>query len=385
VPYQIVIFGSAKGAADATQVTSALTSTISARVADMGMNPKTDLAFPAPGNWNPRMPVAGVCLGGPSPTAADETAAADLLAAGAFVIPLVPTILNYTSQIPQALRGVNAMARDAADPDFELVAARLLEELRLLRSRRLVFISYKRSESKAVAQQLFRAFDARSFDVFLDTRSVQGGKAFQDVLWDRMSDSDLIVLLDSPKALDSKWVDKEVSRANEMGIGTLQIVWPGRNRSPGTDFAEALYLDPGDIGQPLSEDSELTAAMVNRIVTTAEAVRARSFAARRARVVTEFQKHAQERGLVANLIDPDMLTLNHPRHGNVLVFPIVGQPRSRHMHGAFVRVGQTKDMVLLLYDPLGFLPDTQQRLVWLSENLPTKALPTTQARNWMQA
>jgi hypothetical protein len=146
-----------------------------------------------------------------------------------------------------------------------------------------------------------------------------------------------------------------------------------------------LYLDPGDIGQPLSEDSELTAAMVNRIVTTAEAVRARSFAARRARVVTEFQKHAQERGLVANLIDPDMLTLNHPRHGNVLVFPIVGQPRSRHMHGAFVRVGQTKDMVLLLYDPLGFLPDTQQRLVWLSENLPTKALPTTQARNWMQA
>jgi hypothetical protein len=383
--YQIVFFGAGTGGRDAEHVRSAIEATLVARVADMGLEPKTDLAFPAPGAWDPRMPVAGVYFGGPTPTQADETAAADLLRAGAFVLPVVPSIVGYTSQIPQALRIVNAMARDAADPNYEGVAARLLEELRLLRSRRLVFISYKRSESKAVAQQLFRAFDARSFDVFLDTRSVQGGKVFQDVLWDRMSDSDLVVLLDSPKALDSKWVDKEVSRTNEMGIGALQIVWPGHTRSPGTEFAEAIYLEPGDITQPVDEDSELSSAMLAKTMTSAEALRARSFAARRARVITEFQKHAHERGLDASLVESDLITLKHPKHGDVLIFPIVGQPGSRHMHGAFVRVGTKKDMVLLLYDPLGFLPDTLQRLIWLSDNLPTKSLPTTQARSWMQA
>ena len=57
---------------------------------------------------------------------------------------------------------------------MESIVQRILEELRLVREKRLVFISYRRDEAIAVAEQLYRAFDERAFDVFLDTHSVRG-------------------------------------------------------------------------------------------------------------------------------------------------------------------------------------------------------------------
>lgn len=53
---------------------------------------------------------------------------------------------SYTSSVPACLHPVNGKAVDAADPNLESVAQRLLEELRLVRERRLLFIGYKRSE-----------------------------------------------------------------------------------------------------------------------------------------------------------------------------------------------------------------------------------------------
>lgn len=86
-----------------------------------------------------------------------------------------------------------------------------------MREKRLVFIRYRRDESRAVAEQLYHAFDQRAFDVFLDTHSVRGGSEFQSVLWDRMADADPLVLIDTPRALSSRWVREELARAQADG------------------------------------------------------------------------------------------------------------------------------------------------------------------------
>ena len=73
---------------------------------------------------------------------------------------------------------------------------------------------------------------------------------FQSVLWDRMADADLLVLIDTPRALSSRWVREELARAQALGLGVLQVVWPAYARTPGTEFCEPRYLDATDFDGP---------------------------------------------------------------------------------------------------------------------------------------
>ena len=84
---------------------------------------------------------------------------------------------------------------------------------------RQTFISYRRTDSRRVAEDLFNELSQRKYTVFLDTASVESAVPFQDALWDRLADMDLLVLLDSPNALTSRWVNDELVQVNNLGLG----------------------------------------------------------------------------------------------------------------------------------------------------------------------
>ena len=67
--------------------------------------------------------------------------------------------------------------------------------MRLLRENRKLFISYRRTDSSAVANQLFDAFVRNNYDVFLDTYSINPAKNFQEELHHRMTDCDVLIQL----------------------------------------------------------------------------------------------------------------------------------------------------------------------------------------------
>jgi hypothetical protein len=138
----------------------------------------------------------------------------DLLADGVMVIPLVADIREYTSYVFEDLHRINGLQAEPEDPKLERIAAALLEGLNLLRRTRRLFVSYKRSETQSVAIQLYELFEAHGFDVFLDTHNVRPGEPFQEVLWHRLADTDVVVLLDSPGFLKSRWTQDELARAN---------------------------------------------------------------------------------------------------------------------------------------------------------------------------
>src|SRR5262249_19624278 len=140
---------------------------------------------------------------------------------------------------------------------------------------------------------------ARGFEVFLDTYSVEKGVEFQPVLWDRMADADLLVLLDTKTAFKSRWVEEEVSRASMMGLAIFQLVWPGHTRTPGTDACDVHYLDVKEFDPPGHDDAQgrLCEAPIAALISQAEDLRARSFAARRMRLVGEVQALARAHGL----------------------------------------------------------------------------------------
>src|SRR5580693_1170618 len=107
-------------------------------------------------------------------------------------------------------------------PNYEAIAARLLEALALLRETRRLFISYRRSESRKVAIQLYEALDEKTFDVFLDTISIRPGEEFQKVLAHRLADVDVIVLLHTRDFIGSRWTITELTQANAMNVAILR-------------------------------------------------------------------------------------------------------------------------------------------------------------------
>jgi len=58
-----------------------------------------------------------------------------------------------------------------------------------------VFVSYRRDESRTGAVQLHDELSARGGDVFLDTHDIIPGDLFQEMLWHRLADCDVVIML----------------------------------------------------------------------------------------------------------------------------------------------------------------------------------------------
>lgn len=90
-----------------------------------------------------------------------------------------------------------------------------------------------------------------------------------------MADTDVIVLLDSPGFLASRWTTQELAKANSTNIQVLQLIWPGNKLEANAAFSRALILESSDFQKTTGIGSRLKEATVQRIVTEAESLRAR--------------------------------------------------------------------------------------------------------------
>ena len=148
--YQAIALGGSDDGRTAT-----LFETLRRRVDDLGLSPTDDVELIADPDVahvdTNRAPTASVFFGGASRSRAIDDAATTLRSRGVFVLPIVPDVQRYNSYVPVSLSAINGLAANPADPRMESVAQRILEELRLVRDKRLVFISYRRDESRAMA------------------------------------------------------------------------------------------------------------------------------------------------------------------------------------------------------------------------------------------
>ena len=255
----------------------------------LGLEPKDDFQFVYGGDphaIDDRDWPVGVWFG-------DEAGSADpehlkvlerLQALGCPVLPLVATLEKFTACVPDPLRPINGMRWD--DPE---VPNDVLRGFRLTRNLRQAFISYRRIDSQGVADALFEHLTHRRYQTFLDTASVESMEPFQNVLWDRLADMDLLILLDTKNALSSQYVSDELVQVNQLGLGVLQLVWPGHTPSRETELSTRCQLEAGDfIDNDYGPTGRLEEQALQKIAAQAENVRIESLAARRRRVVGEF-------------------------------------------------------------------------------------------------
>ena len=398
--YQLLVLGQ-EGDSHVSECASLLVNAINLAFNQLGVNPKKFLVHSMPGTSGPgldrRMPAVAVFFGfvpSPSLSASDTKKLDCLLTDGVLIIPVVESITNFSGVVPQEIAHLNGCPLADCGADFERLASRVLEGYGLLRERRRLFISYRRVETSGVAAQLYEALDAAGFDVFLDTHGVlQPGEPFQEILWHRLADTDVAVLLDSPGFLSSRWTEEELARANTSNIQILQILWPGQTEGATAAFGTFHPLAVDDFAglDTLGPAVLLLDDCVQEVVDEVEGLRARAIGARHAFLVREFVTEARRAGLSIYTTLERTLVVSLPGGDRVLVQPAVGVPDAERyetlerLHQRDVGLGQTyAQPPVLLYDQTGIRSRWLQHLGWLNDNIAVaRSISLLDAKDWL--
>jgi hypothetical protein len=385
--YQIAIFSTSD-----EPLVEILKDTIRIRINELGIE-SDFLTFLDDSNFasfDPKAPTVGVFMALTENPVASESLQS-LIRAGIMVVPVVRSLNDVNSHVVVELHGINALQLSAEDPRLETIVGVLFEGLNLLRKRRRVFISYRRSETQSVAIQLYETLDRRGFDAFLDTVSIRPGEPFQEVLWQRLADTDVIVLLDSPGFMQSRWTTEELARANSTNIQILQLIWPATRFESSAAFSRPIILSNDDFETVATAgfSAKLKESVAERLAIEVESLRARAIAARYTYLVEEFCADAKSAGFIPR-VQPERFITLEPKTGTlVAAVPAIGVPDSVRYHEAereVARHPQQHSQVILLYDERGIQQQWLAHLRWLNEySLPVRSVQVSESLEWIES
>ena len=173
-----------------------------------------------------------------------EEARRELLA----ILPLgAPRGADAFAVLPNLVRSLNALPWERGGGAAIGAIMRLLG---LIERDRRLFLSYRRHETSSLALQLREHLSRRAFDVFVDRFSVPPAADFQQRIDVELSDKAFVLLLESPAAVGSRWVQHEVAYALSHGISLLALSLPDtpvEARFASVDEAFRFRLENNDL------------------------------------------------------------------------------------------------------------------------------------------
>ena len=348
----------------------ALTTKISTMVADFGLTVGREVVIRAGELFREREThAASVVAYFGGQTHPHQVLAHRALDASLPIIPTIPSAGSFTALIPLFLQATNGLRRRADDPELAELASALLECLGLLRRQRRVFVSYRRVESRNAAVQLHDLLSSRGFDVFLDTHDIRPGELFQDALWHRLCDSDVMIMLDTPTYFSSKWTRRELGRARAKENHVLRVVWPQHKPSIHTDFAETIYLAQEDLQ---AAEGPIAADVADSVVLATENLRSRSIASRYMSITGKLRAEVQKiGGRVEGVGAHRAVAVALPDGQKLWAYPVVGTPSADLFYDIAekARRADQSEMPVLVYDHIGIRDEWLAHLKWLDENI----------------
>ena len=146
----------------------------------------------------------------------------------------------------------------------------------------------------------------------------------QDVLWHRLCDSDVMVMLETPTYFDNKWTRHEIARALTKEIHVLRVVWPEHQPSKLTELAKTIYLSSGDLR---AADGPIRTHKADTIALSVERLRSRSIASRYLSITGRLRADVQKFGArVEGIGAHRAIAVRLPDDRRVWAYPVVGIP-----------------------------------------------------------
>jgi hypothetical protein len=305
---------------------------------------------------------------------------------GVAILPIFKN--SFSDEIPESLENQNGLLY--SHNEHEKIVSLILESFGKLRSTRKVFVSYRRDQSSSVAIQLYEALERKNFDVFLDTHSIKQGEPFQEELWHRMADCDVVVLLNTSKFLESRWCKEEIAEASTKRIGVVQLVWPGHKPENFADISFPVQLETTDFFNwdfDNSATTRLKENVVRDLVTLVESVRARNLASRQDSIITEFLNIGNKVGRKLVLQYERVITEVLDSGITNIFVPAVGIPQSMDCEQSEKIKRELKDaekaQVHVIYDDLRVRNKWLDHLKWLNRQLHVKTIGKKEFEKWL--
>ena len=299
----------------------------------------------------------------------DVEAVEGLLRANVPVIPTVKSGTDFSSNVPSILHALNGLSRRVDDRSMSELAVAMLECVGLLRRQRRAFVSYRRLESRVAAVQLHDMLTERAFDVFLDTHDIRPGEPFQEVLWHRLVDSDVVVMLDTPTFFEGRWTREEIGRARAKDIQVLRVIWPAHTPTKLTDFSETIYLQESDLH---GAEGPIINSRAEEILLCVERLRSRSIAARYMAITGKLRADVEKiGGNVKGIGAHRAVAVQLLDDRRIWAYPIVGIPTAELLNDVVDKAtsaghGETP---VVVYDHVGIRDAWLAHLRWLDENI----------------
>lgn len=310
-----------------------------------------------------------------------------LLNEGNVVLPVFYN--SFEDEIPKVLKMQNGLRYENGQE--EKIVNLVLESFGKLRNNRKIFLSYRRDESSSVAIQLYEALERNNFDVFLDTHSIKQGEPFQEELWHRMTDCDVIIILNTKGFLESKWCKEEIAEANVKQIGIVQLIWPTHKLEKMAEICFPIELKKEDfIGENFSDKntSKLTEERVADVIRQTESLRARNLASRQDALITNFLNIARKHGK-AMTIQPQRFITEEVKGGKRRVFiPSVGIPQSTDYNQSSELRKEIREYsvesISLIYDNVRIRDKWLKHLEYLNLHLDVQTIKKQDFDLWLQ-
>ncbi|OUS06317.1 molecular chaperone Tir [Rhodobacterales bacterium 52_120_T64] len=287
-------------------------------------------------------------------------------------LPIIPTIdINgdFGTGIPDILQSTNGLKLANDDKEMTELATAMLECVGLLRRQRRVFVSYRRIESRAAAVQLHDVLSGRGFDVFLDTHDILKGEPFQDALWHRLCDSDVMIMLDTPTYFESKWTRQEIGRARAKEIQVLRVIWPDLTPSRMTDLAETIYLEAAEL---VDADGPIVDAKMDVISLAVEWLRSKSIASRYMSITGRLRADIEKiGGTVEGVGAHRAISIRLPDESKIWAYPVVGVPSAEILNDIAEKSARAnyQETPVLVYDHIGIRDTWMAHLQWLDDHI----------------
>lgn len=285
---------------------------------------------------------------------------------------------NFTDEIPKFLSNQNGIN---FNDNVQKIKNIVLEGFELLRKNRKLFISYKRSESSNIAIQLYEFLERHNFDVFIDTHSIDKSEEFQEELWHRMTDCDLILMLNTKEFLESNWCKQELDKAHLKRIVIVHVIWPDCDFADFAHIAHSIKLKYQDFdNSPVADvtKGKLKEDILSPILNLVESSRARNLASRQDWLITDFTQAANDKDADVNLQYSRYITQKLDSGKFKVFIPTVGIPQSINCHNSQKLIEKIEDKqiesITLIYDELSIRNNWLEHLDWLNEYLKIKTL-----------